>query len=72
VTFTSAAISLPTPRPESDGADEAVDLPIPLPVDDAPGLSLGRTSGRPGEAAATVAVLNRIDVPEVACDPVEL
>jgi hypothetical protein len=60
------------PRAEAKGAHESVDLPVALAVDDSSGLSLGRASGRAGEATAAVPVFHRFDVPEITSNPVEL
>jgi hypothetical protein len=59
-------------RSEADGADEMVDLAVSLAVDDAARLALGCTACRAGQPTSGVAVLDRLDVPEIACEPVEL
>jgi hypothetical protein len=57
---------------QSDGLDEVVDLAIALPVDHPPGIALCRTGRGSAQAASLVAVLDRLDVPEVAGQAVEL
>ena len=67
------AIAISTPmRSESDGAHEVVDLAIAFPVDDPARLPLCRTAGGTRQPGAGVAVLDRLDVPEVPGEAVEL
>ena len=52
--------------PEADGADEVVDLAVPLAVDDAAGGPFGAPPpGRAAQASSAIAVLHRLDVPKV-------
>ena len=57
---------------EADGSDEVVDLAVPLAVDDPAGGAFGSTPGGAAQAASAVAVLHRLDVPEVTGQPVKL
>jgi hypothetical protein len=61
-----------TTWPEADGPDEAVDLAIALPVDDAACFSLSGTAGGAGQARTCVAVLDHLDVAEVPRQAVQL
>src|SRR5580698_3568543 len=49
-----------------------IDLAIAFPVDDPARLALGRAAGCARQPAPRVAVLDRLDVPEVAGKAVEL
>src|ERR1700683_3471163 len=64
--------SAPAGRPQSQRPDEVVDLTVALAVDDAPRLALRGATGGTREPTALVAVLDRLDVPEVTGEAVEL
>jgi hypothetical protein len=64
--------ALAAPRAQSDGADEPVDLPVPLAVDHASGLALGGSAGGAGKTTPLVPVLDSFDVPEITRQPIEL
>ncbi len=65
-------IVLATPRCQTDGSDEPVDLTIPLAINHTSGFALGRSAGGAGETTSPVPVLHRFNIPEITRQPVEL
>jgi hypothetical protein len=58
--------------PEADSSHEVVDLAVALAVDDPARLALRGAAGSAGQTRTGVAVLDRLNVPEVPREAVEL